>query len=252
MRIVTCGMMAGALALGLFSGAVAAYAQGPLYDQVSVNLPYTITLGDKTLQPGDYYIRELPNPGKSNVLLIYSDDGMKFETAVLTIPTVDPATPEETKVVLHHIGDDYYFDKIWIQGKNYGYEFPLPNDVKQREQEAIEPVTVSAMSQPAPAPPAAQPAQETQPPLPAPVREVQPAPEPQPAPQPMTAQNPPPPSNEANREENMARDTPSSPPPSNEADREEDAMPKTSAGWLMMLLGGGTLSGLGWMLGRKS
>ena len=28
-------------------------------------------------------------------------------------------------------------------------------------------------------------------------------------------------------------------------------MPETSAGWVMMLLGGGTLSGLGMMLNRK-
>ena len=60
---------------------------------------------------------------------------MKLRTTSLTIPTLDNNTPENTKIILHHYGNDYYFDKIWIQGKNYGYEFPLPNAVKSRMRE---------------------------------------------------------------------------------------------------------------------
>ena len=33
-------------------------------------------------------------------------------------------------MILHHIGDKYYFDKIWMEGKNYGYEFVLPDRVR--------------------------------------------------------------------------------------------------------------------------
>jgi len=67
-----------------------------------------------------------------------------LRTSTMTIPTLDNNTPENTKVVLHHYGDDYYFDKIWIQGKNYGYEFPLPDAVKSRMRERMEPYTVAA------------------------------------------------------------------------------------------------------------
>jgi hypothetical protein len=230
MKIGTFAMAAGLLAVGFAS---AARAQGPLNDIVTVNLPFTVTIGDRTLQPGDYYIRELPGSGKSYVLSIYSDDGMKFETSVMTIPTVSLATPDDTKIVLHHYGNDYYFDKIWIQGKNYGYEFPLPNSVKQRELEAMQPVTLAGTLQPATTP-APQPAVAQAPPPPPPAQAAQP--EPQPEPQPMTtAQNTPPP-------------TPAPEPEQNESSR---SMPETSAGWLMMLLGGGTLSGLGMMLNRK-
>jgi cell division septation protein DedD len=199
-----------------------------MYDKVMVNLPYTVTIGDKTLQPGDYTIRELPSAAKSYVMLIYSDNGMKFETSALTIPTLDNNTPENTTVVLHHFGTDYYFDKIWIQGKNYGYEFPLPNSVKQRMREALQPVNVAATYQSVPAE-KTETAQNTQPaPAPAPQAETPaPAPEPAPAPQPEA--------------------TPA-PAPAPEANRE---MPATSAGWLMMLLSGGALSGAGMMLRRN-
>lgn len=235
MRIGTFGTAAGALALGL-AMIMPVKAQGPMYDRVNVDLPYTVTIGNTNLQPGDYTIQQLRSLGGARwVLLIYGNNGMKFETSALTIPTLDTNTPNSTKVILHHFGPDYYFDKIWVQGKNYGYEFPLPANVKEREKERMQPVSLSATYQavappkqeaaavpPAPAP---QPAPTTQPAAPAPT----PTPAPAPQPQPQTAQAAPPP-----------------PPPS--AERQ---MPQTSADWVMMLLGGGGLSGLGLMLRRK-
>jgi len=135
---------AGVLALGLATW-TPSKAQGPLYDRVNVNLPYAVTVGDRTLQPGDYVIQQLRDQGGgSRVLLIYSDNGMKFETSAMTIPALDNRTPEDTKVILSHFGNDYYFDKVWIQGKDYGYEFPLPDAVKSRERERAQPISVAA------------------------------------------------------------------------------------------------------------
>jgi LPXTG-motif cell wall-anchored protein len=239
MPVKTFLTAAGALALGL---AGFAFAQGPMYDNVIVNLPYSVTIGNQTLQPGEYRIKELPSQDKSRVLTIYGDNGMKFETSAMTIPAYDPQTLDKTKVVLHHIGNDYYFDKVWIQGKNYGYEFPLPSSVKQRELEASRAVTVAAQYTPAPTettttaqvtPPAAAAPEPT--PAPAPQVAETPAPAPEPAPE--VAQNTPPPAPEATE-----------PTPAPEANRE---LPTTNAGWLMMLLGGGSLSGAGLFLRRK-
>jgi len=144
MKIGTMMITAGALALGLATW-TPSKAQGPLYDRVKVNLPYSVTIGERTLQPGDYVIQQLRDQGGgSRVLLIYSDSGMKFETSAMTIPALDNRTPEDTKVILHHFGNDYYFDKVWIQGKDYGYEFPLPDAVKSRERERAQPISVAA------------------------------------------------------------------------------------------------------------
>jgi len=135
---------AGVLALGLATW-TPSKAQGPLYDRVNVNLPYSVTIGDRTLQPGDYTIQQLRDQGGgSRVLLIYSDSGMKFETSAMTIPALENRTQEDTRVMLHHFGNDYYFDKVWIQGKDYGYEFPLPDAVKSRERERAQPISVAA------------------------------------------------------------------------------------------------------------
>lgn len=145
MKIGTMFITAGVLALGLAAWNTPSKAQGPLYDRVNVNLPYSVTVGDRTLQPGDYVIQQLRDQsGNSRVLLIYSDNGMKFETSAMTIPALDQNTPENTRVILHHFGNDYYFDKIWIQGKDYGYEFPVPDSVKARQNERMQPVSVAA------------------------------------------------------------------------------------------------------------
>jgi hypothetical protein len=221
MKIGTIAIAAGVLALGLATWITPGIAQGPLYDRVNVTLPYAVTVGDRTLQPGDYVIQQLRDAGGgSRVLLIYSDNGMKFETSAMTIPALDVNTPEKTSVILHHFGPDYYFDKVWIQGKDYGYEFPLPDSVKARERERM-----AAVSVPATYTTVAQTTEAAQ-------TTTQPE---TPAPTPVPEEAPP----SANRE--VPPEAPPAPAP----------MPKTSAGWLMMLLGGGSLSGAGLLLRRK-
>ncbi len=249
---------ASALVLGLATLAAPGTIQAqPLFDRVNVTLPYTVTIGDRTLQPGNYIIQQLDSmSGGSQVLLIYGDNGMKFQTSALTIPALENRTQPDTRVMLHHIGNDYYFDKVWVQGKDYGYEFPLPNSVKQREREAMAPVSVAASSSSVPqatmqaattqaaTTQAATTQKATTAQASTPVQTTQSA---------TTAQ-----STVQQQTTTQATTTPQS-----TADRSVDttpatndnsstpAMPHTNAGWLMMLLGGGTLSGLGASLRRK-
>jgi hypothetical protein len=211
-------------------------AQGPLYDKVIVDLPYSVTIGNKVLQPGNYVIRQNPSEGGGGrVLLIYSDKGRHFETSTMTIAALDNLTPKDTKVVLHRFGNDYFFDKIWIQGKNYGYEFPLPESVKSRQRERMQPVNVAARYESttqqvarnetrneateAPAPPA--------------------APAPAPAPE--------------ERRQEVAQAAPPPPPaPATAPAPVTRKMPHTDAGWMTMLLSGGLLSAAGLVLRRRA
>ena len=258
---------ASALALGLATLVVAPkpmQAQ-PLWDRVDVNLPYSVMIGDRTLQPGNYVIQQLDDPsGGSQVLLIYSDNGMKFQTSALTIPALQNRTQPETRVVLHHIGSDYYFDKVWIQGTDYGYEFPLPNSVKMREREAMQPVAVAATA--SSIPPTTTAAQTTQTAAtnqstaqqqtttgqattPAMNQGTTQAANPPATTQQATSQQAtnPPVTNQQATTQPATNQPMTMPAQSSEANRTEEtpAMPHTSAGWLMMLISGGALSGLG-------
>jgi len=257
-------MSAAALALAMWITPATVKGQ-PLYDRVHVNLPYKIMLGDKTLQPGDYTIQQLPdNGGGSRVLLFYTNDGMKFETSAMTIPALDINTARDTKVILNHVGEDYYINKIWVQGKDYGYELPMPKGLKDRQNERMTETTVAAQYQPAADTTKTETAQTTTPPAeqnatPPPVTEQT---ETRPA-QETTAQN----NADTHPAENPVT-TPATTPAdtnanANTADRamtDQTAadttpaptrMPNTAANWLMMLLSGGTLSGAGLMLRRK-
>ena len=134
------------LVFGLGFFALSALAQGPMYDKVTVNLPYAVTVNGTVLQPGEYVIRQHEDPAGSRVLHFFVDGGMKLETTAMAIPTLDNRTPEHTKLILDHVGDNYYLHKIWVQGKDYGYEFPLPREIRQREMERNAPATVVAQT----------------------------------------------------------------------------------------------------------
>jgi hypothetical protein len=270
MKIGTMMITAGILALGLATW-TPSNAQGPLYDRVNVNLPYSVTIGERTLQPGDYVIQQLRDAGGgSRVLLIYSDSGMKFETSAMTIPALDNRTPEDTKVVLHHVGNDYYFDKVWIQGKDYGYQFPLPDAVRSRERERAEPLSVAATystvqqtesssttttantAETA----AVQPTTPTTTPATTPTTPRSTAQAEQPvevAQAPATTPTTPAP---VTTQPSTMQPATTQPSTMSAADRgmtesADRSMPDTAAGWLMMLLGGGALSGAGLALRRK-
>ena len=223
----------------------------PMWDQVKVHLPYSVTIENKTIPPGDYLIKQLENAdGNSPVLLIYGKNGMHFKMSAMTIHTVDVNAPTKTDVTLQHIGDNYYLDKIWIAGKNSGYEIPLPSSVKERAMEAAAvsvPSEVQSSSETtttdtttnntAAANESSSSSTTTVAETPAPP----PPPPPEPAAAPQEQQAPPPPPPPPVTEDNSA----------NREAQPEPNMPKTSAGWLAMLLSGGSLSGLGVMLRRR-
>jgi len=262
--------VASALALGLATFVAPSTIQAqPMFDRVDVNLPYSVTIGDKTLQPGNYIIQQMDSmSGGGQVLLIYGDNGMKFQTSALTIPALQNRTQSDTRVILHHIGSDYYFDKVWVQGKDYGYEFPLPNSVKQRQTEAMAPVSVAANASSVPAATmqaattqaattqAATTAQQTT----TQQTTTQQATSQQATTQQATTQQATTQQATTQRATTQAATTtqstmqPDTTSSQGTADRSSStpAMPHTDAGWLMMLLGGGTLSGLGVRLRRKA
>jgi hypothetical protein len=127
----------------LVSAPFSLMSQG-LTDGVKVTLPEPVSVGDVVLDPGEYEIRRASTV-TDQVLQIFSKDKLRYQTNVLTVPALDKDTPERTKVLLHHIGDKYYFDKIWMEGKDYGYEFVLPDRVSALQRELA--VTVPATYQ---------------------------------------------------------------------------------------------------------
>jgi hypothetical protein len=162
---------------GIGAGPVRASDQA-LYDKVGVDLPYPVSVNGTVLQPGHYVFRQIDDAGSgSRALMILSDQGTKLKPDSFTITTPGGKTPEHTSVQLQRYGDQYYFNKLWIGGRNYGYEFPLPAAVKDRGPESMQAFTVPAKYEPT--------AQNEEAPLPTPVSR----PAPSTPPMPQTASN---------------------------------------------------------------
>jgi hypothetical protein len=56
------------------------------------------------LDPGEYEIRR-PSSTNDQVLRFFSNDKFRYQTIAQMIPAESEKPPEETKVILHHIGD---------------------------------------------------------------------------------------------------------------------------------------------------
>jgi len=203
------------------------------------------------LQAGDYEIRQHESAaGGSRILHFYTDKGMKLETTAMAIPALDNKTPEETKLVLDHIGSDYYLNKIWVQGKDYGYEFPIPESVRLREKERssssvvarYEPATSSTSSTETSATTTER-TEKTE------VAEAAPAPAPEPAPAPAVVEAAPAPAPVPVEEAQAPAPAPAPERVEMAADR-GNAMPHTAGNWMNLLLGGGLLSSAGLALRR--
>jgi hypothetical protein len=126
MRILGAFCVLSALTVASFE------AKAQDFTSVKVNLPYTVTVWEQQLQPGEYTIR--PIDEASGIFAVYKD-GIDFETLVHAIPAekLDPATRSE--LVLRSDGQEYSLDQMWIAGLNRGFQFLSPESARSRQRE---------------------------------------------------------------------------------------------------------------------
>ena len=69
-----------------------------------------------------YTIRDLKDDGSTVVLSIQSAAGPGVSALVTQVSSPNNKPAGQTEVVLRHEGDKYQIDKIWLQGRDYGYD----------------------------------------------------------------------------------------------------------------------------------
>jgi len=215
------------------------YAQMPITDKVVVNFSTPVVVGDTRLAAGEYTVRQLPSASHPRILEFSSDNGTRLEVTVSTIAALDNLNVHRTTAVLNQRGGESYLDKIWIEGKDYGYEFVQgePAPMSAADGTVRLSATYTAREEVARAAPPPAPTPEPAPtPAPEPARPVEPTPEPQPQPTPQPAPQP-------------AQPEPA-PQPAPTPAQEAPAMPSTAAHWLVFLLSGAALTGAGVTLRR--
>src|SRR5258707_13560631 len=101
--------------------------QTRLFDRVLVDFPKDVNVAGTVLHAGHYEIRQLRNSASgARVLFATESGGTGFEAEAATIPVLNNLTPTSTHAVVRRTGRVHYLNQVWIAGKDYGYEFPIP------------------------------------------------------------------------------------------------------------------------------
>jgi len=239
-----------ALLLAVALGVGHAYGQSRLFDRVAVDFPNDVNVAGKVLHAGSYEIRQLRNSASgARVLFVTDKSGTGFEAEAATIPVLDSLTPTRTHLVMRRSGGIDYLRQVWIAGKNYGYEFKIP-DQGQLSAAGANEVTLTATYTPAEPAVVAQnqPAREAAAPTPAPTPSPAPPPaqsqaqaSPPAAPEQAQVQNAPPAPEPAPQQ---AQPAPPANPPSGNSDAQStqtapaNRLPTTAMNWMAYLIGG--------------
>lgn len=99
--------------------AAVASANAQLSYPVRAKIPFDFSMGDKKLQAGEYRFSRVSADGK--IMLVSSVD---VNTSVFqsTIGTEVLAAKNESKLVFHRYGDQYFLEQIWTAGERGGTE----------------------------------------------------------------------------------------------------------------------------------
>ena len=100
-----------------------------------VNIPFSFTVGHKTLPAGEYTVQ--PNRSNSNnVWLVESITG--HDSVVFTTGSAwTRETQENTKLVFNNYDGQYFLSQIWSAGDNTGRELRMPRVERQLAKSRI-------------------------------------------------------------------------------------------------------------------
>lgn len=245
MTLILFRPFAGLAALVL---ATMAFAQGPINDKLTVTFSNPVVVGNQRLSAGEYTIRRIDSASNPNILEFSSNNGTQVEATVTTIPALKNQNMKPTHVLLEQRGSDQYVKQVWVEGRSYGYEFPVrsPEEVRGTTLASARltgTYTPAPQPAPKPEPQRTETAQATPPPQPAPEPQRT---QPQQREQPEVAQATPPP---APAQTAPAQEQPAATPQPNPtpapAPATRNTLPETASNWMLLVLSGLSLAGAG-------
>jgi|SRR5580658_4779677 len=126
------------LSIALAAASLLAHAQ--TFNEVQVNLPYTITAGTNVVPAGNYEIRPIAEQPDT---FGFFKDGV-FCKSILHATRIEKLNSDvDTSVVLKVDGDRYQLSQLWIDGMT-GYQFLMPSVSKSHGSEGTHPLVIKA------------------------------------------------------------------------------------------------------------
>jgi hypothetical protein len=107
----------------------AAPATADSFGSIIVDVPFDFTAGHSIFPAGKYTIRSAGS-NTNGVIQIASEDG-KASGVLLTGSAQSVQSKNETVVIFHRYGDQYFLFQVWAVGDTFGLEIPKSSLEKQ-------------------------------------------------------------------------------------------------------------------------
>jgi hypothetical protein len=93
-------------------------------ERSKITIPFSFIVGQKTLPAGEYTVE----PNRRNFDKVWLIQSREADASALftTMPVRANQTQEETKLVFHKYGDQYFLSQIWTPGGSTGRELLMP------------------------------------------------------------------------------------------------------------------------------
>ena len=103
--------------------AAVASANAQLSIPVRAKIPFDFTVGDKKLEAGEYTFSRLTGLSRNNVMFVSSSDAStRMFQSTLAAQVLTPKN--ESTLVFHKYGDQYFLEQIWTSGEQEGTQLP--------------------------------------------------------------------------------------------------------------------------------
>ena len=103
------------------------------FNSIKGSIPFSFTVGKTTFPAGKYVVQNPFRNGSRGIRIINEENK---ECLIRLATPVQISTPkEETTLIFHRYGDQYFFSEIWIAGDVTGMK--IPQSKAERELAAI-------------------------------------------------------------------------------------------------------------------
>ena len=129
--------------LGVLAVLLMATATQAQQIKMKANVPFDFVAGDRAYPAGEYSLR----PMAMDPVFLQITNVEKGTSSLLRSYGCSNATPStETKLVFRRIGDEYFLEQVWVEGRDSGRQFPVSRTETQlaRNHEKSEVVIIAA------------------------------------------------------------------------------------------------------------
>jgi hypothetical protein len=115
------------LMFGLLAILAVSSAHAQSSREMTANIRFSFTVGDKTFPAGEYRVTRLNPASDKAALMIKSADG-RMSKIVLTVPVQAGRAEESARLIFNRYGEQYFLAQVWTPADNTGLELSRSRD----------------------------------------------------------------------------------------------------------------------------